>query len=701
MSFRVGVDVGGTCTDGAVMDDQGKLYIGMALTTYPDFSAGIFESLNRVCTALSVSPTELLADTTLFLHATTVGENVLLERKGSATGLITTRGFEDTLHAMRGGYGRWIGVPFEQAKDAIRAEKPEQLIPRERIRGIGERMYRDKVIRPVDEAELVDAVNALIADGASSVACCLLWSFASPANEQAVGEILARRFPDLPVFLSNEISPSLGEYERSSTTVISAYIGPTLRHYLEQLTVGLDERGFQGTFLLMFAHGGLVTPQTAISQPVGVIESGPVAGLAGSRFVGNLFGEQNIISTDMGGTTFKVGVIVDNRMEYADEPLIGRHPYYFPKLDVHSLPLAGGSIVQLESGTLVPKIGPQSAGSEPGPVCYGRGGENITVTDVDLILGYFSPEHFLGGTQQMAVERTFEIFQKRIADPLGKGVQEAALDMYRVINSMIADFIHGTRVEKGIDPRRFVLSAIGGAAGMHAAAYARKLQIPKVIIPYTASVHSALGLLSSDVSHEHNEIHYLPRPFDLSAVNQIFAALKAKATDGLLAEGFAAAGIVLETYLSMRYRRQVHELLTPVPCKDALSEADLARVLDDFDALYEKRYGKGSALKQGDVEITEFRVRGVFQMSAPQLRDDKHGDGDDAKASLGSKDLLFEGSPAPQATRIYDFEKMPTGASISGPCVFLTPVTTMVVNPSDVATVDEFRNVHIEIGAAK
>ena len=698
MTFRVGVDVGGTCTDSAVMDDEGKLHIGKTLTSYPDFSEGIFESLNQVAETLGLGLDDLLADTSLFLHATTVGENVLLERKGSVTGLLTTRGFEDTLHAMRGGYGRWIGLPFEQAKDAIRAGKPEQLIPREAIQGIGERMYRNKVIRPVNETEVVAAVTALRSQGVSSLACCLLWSFARPDHEVEVAEIVNRHFPDLPVFLSHEISPTLGEYERTSTTVISAYIGPTLRHYLENLTSGLDARRFKGSFLLMCAHGGLVTPQTSIRQPVGVIESGPVAGLSGSRFVGNLFDEQNIISTDMGGTTFKVGVISDNRIEYADEPLIGRHPYSFPKLDVHSLPLAGGSIVSLEKGTRAPLIGPRSAGSDPGPVCYGRGGTDITVTDVDLILGYFSPEFFLGGTQKMAVERTFEIFREQIAEPLGKSVQTAALDMYRVINSMIADFIHETTVEKGIDPRRFVLSAIGGAAGMHAATYARKLQIPKVIIPYTASVHSALGLLASDVSHEHVEIHPLRRPFDADAINRIFDKLTTNAKAGLVAEGFAAEGIVLERYLNLRYQRQVHELLTPVYNSGALTGEHLDQVLDEFDLLYEKRYGKGSALKQGDVEITEFRVRGAFVMPKPQLRHEEQASGSDSDALVGVKEMFFEQTKEPLATHIYEFERLAPGATFKGPCVFLTPVTTMVVNPSDVASLDEYRNVHITLG---
>jgi N-methylhydantoinase A len=701
MTFRVGVDVGGTCTDTAVMDEAGRLYIGKALTTYPDFSQGIFDSLSRVGETLSLGLDSLLSRTTLFLHATTVGENVLLEREGSPTGLITTGGFEDTLHAMRGGYGRWIGLPFEQAKDGIRSEKPEQLVPRERIHGLGERMYRDRVIRPIEEAEVLEAARALLEDGVRSLACCLLWSFARPDHEREVGEILRRHFPDLPVFLSHEISPALGEYERTSTTVISAYIGPTLRHYLEQLTVGLDAQGFKGTFLLMFAHGGLVTPQIAIRQPVGVIESGPVAGLAGSRFVGRLFEERNIISTDMGGTTFKVGVISDDRMEYADEPLIGRHPYYFPKLDVHSLPLAGGSIVSLEEGTLVPRIGPQSAGSDPGPICYGRGGEEVTVTDVDLILGYFSPEFFLGGTETMAVERTFEIFEQRIAKPLGKSALEAAADMYRVVNSMIADFIHETTVEKGIDPRRFVLSAIGGAAGMHAATYARKLQIPRVIIPYTASVHSALGLLASDVSHEHLEIHQMQRPFDLDVINRIFARLMETARAGLAAEGFEAAGVVLEKSLSLRYQRQVHELLTPVPGGGRLTRRDLDRVLDEFDALYEQRYGKGSALKEGNVEITEFRVRGVYALSKPELRQAVRRRGTESNAMREVKDMIFEGSREAVPTAIYEFERVAPGASFRGPCVFLTPVTTIVVNPNDVATVDEFRNVHIEIGGAR
>jgi N-methylhydantoinase A len=697
MGFRIGTDIGGTCTDSTVMDDSGSVYIGKDLTTYPDFSGGIFDSLADATADMDVDLEGLLRNTDLFLHATSVGENALFEREGAETGLVTTAGFEETLHATRGGYGRWSGLPFEQVKDIINSDKPDPVIPRGRIEGISERAYRDRIVEDMDDQEVLDAVDRLVDAGVESVAGCFLWSFTSPDHEQRLKQLIEEHYPDLYVTVSSDVSPTMGEYERTSTTVLNAYLGPTAEQYLTTLRNTLVEYGFDGQLLLMFAHGGLVSQEDAIERPVGLMESGPVGGLLGSKFVANRRSIDNIISTDMGGTTFKVGVINDNRIEYAAEPMVGRHHYQFPKRDVHSIAVAGGSVISLDEDTNVPSVGPESAGSDPGPVCYGRGGEKPTVTDVDLIQGYFAPEYFLGGDKEMDPDRAYEVFEERIADPLGKSVTDAAADIYKLINSIIADLLRETTVEKGIDPRKFTLVAIGGAAGMHAASYARELDISEVLVPHTASVNSALGLLSTDVTHEHIDVRQVEPPFEADEINGIFADLESEAREKLEAEGFSRQEATIEKSISMRYQRQVHELLTPVETSGELGQADVTETIDRFERLYEQRYGEGSAFKEGGIEMTEFRVRGIGPLPTPELAEHEVSDAHADHARIDTKEMHFEAADGVVEAGIYDFEELTPGDEIREPGVILTPVTTIVVNPGDVARMDRYQNVRIGI----
>lgn len=697
MDYRIGTDIGGTCTDSTIMDDEGRVTIGKDLTTYPDFSQGIFDSLSDATASMDISLSELLGNTDVFLHATSVGENALFEREGADTGLLTTAGFEETLHATRGGYGRWSGLPYEQVKDIINSDKPEPLIPRTRIEGLSERAYRDQIVEDLDDEEVLEAVDQLVDDGVESVATCLLWSFSSPEHEQQVRELLAEEYPELYVTVSSDVSPTMGEYERTSTTVLNAYLGPTAREYLTNFRTTLSEYGFSGLLLLMFSHGGLVTREDAIERPVGLMESGPVAGLLGSQFVANRRGIDNIISTDMGGTTFKVGVINDNRIEYADEPMVGRHHYQFPKRDIHSIAVAGGSVISLEEDTNVPTVGPESAGSDPGPACYGRGGDRPTVTDVDLIQGYFAPEYFLGGDKEMAADRAYEVFDEQIASPLGKSVDEAAADIYKLINSIITDLLRETTVEKGIDPRKFSLVAIGGAAGMHAASYARALDIPEVIVPHTASVNSALGLLSTDVTHEHIDVQGLEPPFRAADINGVFEDLSETARRKLADEGFSAEKTEIKRSISMRYQRQVHELLTPVEADGELTQADIEDTVERFEELYEQRYGEGSAFKEGGIEMTEFRVRGVGSLTTPDLKEHTLSESNPERARIGAKEMNFNSAGGRIDGTLYDYEELTPGDEITEPGVILTPVTTIVVNPGDIARMDRYQNIRIGI----
>jgi N-methylhydantoinase A len=700
MEFQIATDIGGTCTDSVVMDETGSVSVGKALTTYPDFSEGIFDSLADAVDE-ETSLEELLSEASFFFHATTVGENTIFERDGSETGLLTTEGFEETLHTMRGGYGRWSGLSQEEVKHQVQTEKPEPLIPQDHIVGVGERTYRSDVLKEPDEERLREVLDTFADEGVESVACAFLWSFATPENEQLVRDLVAEEYPELYVTASHEVSPSLGEYERTSTSVINSYLGPTAEQYLESLQDRLFEFGFDGTTLLMFSHGGLVTAEEAIDKPIGLIESGPVAGVLGSQYVGSLVDERNVLSTDMGGTTFKTGVVRGDRIEYADEPMVGRYHYQFPKRDVHSIPVAGGSIVWLEDDTNIPHIGPQSAGSSPGPICYGQGGEEPTLTDVCLLLGYMAPEFFLGGDQTLETERPRELFEETIAEPLGRSVPEAAMDIFELANSVIADFLREHTVEKGIDPREFSLSAIGGASGMFATSYARNLGVPEVIVPATASVHSAFGQLTSDVSHEDRAVLSEPmtHPLDRQRITELFDGMVGEMRDRLRAEGFDEDAITIERSLGLRYRNQVHDILTPIRTDGQLTQADLDATLEQFEQRYRERYGEGSTFEKEAIELKECRIRGTGALSRPQLSPVAETDSTVPEAArVRTKPMYFVDSDGTVETQIYDFEQLPPGTEIAGPAVVATPVTTVVLNPGDDARIDPYKNVVVSVG---
>lgn len=698
MPYRIATDIGGTCTDTSVMDENGQIFVGKSLSTYPNLAEGIFDSLEDVTEELDVDTVdELLGETSLFLHATTIGENALFERDGAKTGLITTEGFEETLHHTRGGYGRRSGLSYLEVKNQIKSEQPEPLVPMDRVEGVTERSYHDNVLLPMDEEAVRGSVDALVDQGVESIACCFLWSHRAPEHEQRVKEIIEAEHPDLYVTVSSDVAPYEGEYERTSTAAMNSYLGPAAEEYLDELQAQMDSRGFDGSMLLMFSHGGLVPRESAVDQPVGLVESGPVGGVMGSAYIGDLTDSDRVISADMGGTTFKLGLVDDGTIEYADEPEIGRHHYKFAKRDVHSIPVAGGSEIWLEEETNVPRIGPESAGSDPGPIVYGQGGETPTVTDVDLIQGYFSPEFFLGGDHDMAPDKTRRVFEETVAEPLGKGVDEAAADLYRLTNSKIADLLRKVTIEKGIDPREFTLLSIGGASGMHAASYARELGIPEVVVPYTASVHSAFGLLSTDVAHEYTDINPVRYPFDVDEINGIFDELEAEAREEFRGEGFDIDEVELNRSIGIRYQGQANEINTPVEIDGELTEEDLDTIFDEFERRYVNQHGEGSTFVRQAITMVDFNVRGETPVTQPELYEHQDERSDASDAVIDTKPIHFASEGSRIETDVYDFDDLLPGQTINGPGVVLTPITSIVVNPGDRAQIDRYQNIQIDI----
>ena len=699
MKYIVGVDIGGTFTDCVVMDEEGAVTLGKALSTPEDFAVGALHAVGDAARNLGLDDeVELLGATKFFFHACTVADNTLITRSGPKTGLLTTAGFGDTLLIMRGRTTE--GLTEGEAFRASTQSKPEPIIPRSLIEEVAERIdYKGSVLIPLDKKEIDRGVRSLADRGVESVAIALLWSLANDSHERALADFLRRHFPSLYLSLSSEVAPFLGEYERTATTAFNAYVGPKIAAYLRRLAALLKAKGLAREPLVMQAYGGVLGIEDTCKNAVGTIESGPAAGLVGSRYIGEQSGIADILATDMGGTTFKVGVIRDGALEQDHKPIFMRYQLLLAKIWVESIGAGGGSIVWLDRESGLLKVGPQGAGSNPGPICYGLGGTEVTVSDADLILGYLNEECFLGGRMKLHKALALEALKKKIAYPMNMTVAEAASGIYRIANSHMSDLVRRATVERGYDPRAFTLFAFGGAAGVHAGRYAAEMGIKEVVIPLTASVHGAVGLVSSDVIYHFGRSERLAVPADLKRVREIFSALVSQAIAGLNAAGFEGPDIVIIRSLDMRYRQQVHELNVPFPAGILdLTEQDLEIIYQKFDETYELAYGPGSGYREAGKEIMAMRVMGIGALKKPKLKKRPLEKNHAAAALKSERRAYFEEARDFIPTKIYHYERLRPGSEIAGPAIIETPITTVVVNPKDRARIDEYRNIRLHLG---
>ena len=697
--YVVATDVGGTCTDAVLFAAGEPVRLGKALSTPPDFADGVLAAVGAAAEGIGLATDELLGRTALFMHGSTVVDNTLLTRSGARTGLITTEGFEDTLVITRGAYGRWAGLTEDGIKHPVATDRAPPLVPGSRTRGVPERVdYKGAVLRALDEDAVRRAVRSLVEDEeVEALAVSFLWSFYNATHEQRVGELIREIAPGAYVTLSSEIAPVPGEYERASTTVINAYAGGIASDYITSLQALLQGRGYGGPLLVMQGYGGLLPAEEAAERAVGMLECGPAAGVIGSRHLGRLMEDEDIIACDMGGTTFKVGVIQGGAIDYAREPMVDRYHYVAPKIEVVSIGAGGGSIVALDPATGVPGVGPASAGARPGPVCYGLGGDEPTLTDVMLLVGYMDPGTFLGGTISLDAEAARRVFTEKIAQPLGMSVEEAAIGIYRIAAAQITDLIHEITVERGLDPRDFVLHAFGGSCGLLCGVFGAELGVRRIVVPYTAAVNAAFGLLSADIVHEYTVTKTLPMPSPAAEINEIYAPMMARARAQLAAEGFADAAIALDWSIDLRYGRQVHEVTTPVAGSGPMDDNAVGRLSADFEALYERKFGKGSAYRAAGMEMTMFRLTARGMVERPRIERAALDGADPERAQIGRRNVFVEAEGGFAPADIYDFERLAPGNVVAGPAVIHTPITTIVVQAGQSGRVDAYRNISIEL----
>jgi N-methylhydantoinase A len=699
MNYIVGVDIGGTFTDCVVVDEFGMVTVGKALSTPHDFSVGAVDSVRDAALSLGLpNEQELLSSTRLFFHACTIGDNTLLTQTGARTGILTTSGFADTLLMMRGKITE--GLTEEDAAHVSTLSKPDPIVPRPFIEEVIERIdYKGTILIPLDIRGVAKSVDRLLDKGVNSIAIVLLWSIKNDAHEKELAQFLKETHPNIFFSLSSVVAPFLGEYERTATTALNAYIGPKISTYLLNLSKLLRANGLQLDPLVMQAYGGVLGIEATCRNAVGIIESGPAAGVVGSQFLGNLINEPNILTTDMGGTTFKVSLIRDGRIERDYHPVILRYNMLSSKIWVESIGAGGGSIAWFDPESGLLKVGPQGAGASPGPVCYGTGGTEPTVSDADLILGYLNPEYFLGGRMKLDKDAAIRAVEEKIASRLGLSVTEAASGIYRIANAHMTDLIRKVTVERGHDPREFTLFAFGGAAPVHASRYAADLGVQHVVIPQTASVHSATGLISSDVVYEYGKSDHIIVPADPIRMNENFRWLYDLAFRDLKAAGFGEDEIRILRSVDMRYRYQVHELT--VPLADGISEIseyDLDIVYEHFNELYEQAFGKGSGYREAGMEILTFRVSAIGKLQKPKIQKASLQDASSKPTAYSERDVYFEEENRFVKTPCYKFDQLWPGVELSGPAIIETSNTTVVINPNDRAALDEFRSVRIHVG---
>lgn len=697
----LGVDTGGTFTDLVQIDGRGRLSIEKTFSTPGRPEQGVVDVLTRMAERQKRPISALLARTARLSHGTTVSTNALIERKGSRVGLLTTRGFEDTLQIARGPMGRAGGLPLSKARDFIHTSRPEPLVPKSRIRGLGERItVTGEVVAALDHAEVRTVLRELLVEGIDSIAVCLLWSFRNPVHERKVREIISEEAPEVPVSLSCEIAPRMGEFERTVATVVNAYVGPTTQRYIESLHRRLEEMGLRHPIQVMKSSGGVMLPQAVGDEAVSVINSGPIGGLVAARHVGRLFGYDNVITADMGGTSFDVGLISRGSYEEQRTPFLAQGlPVQLPAINVVTIGAGGGSVAWTDGYRL--QVGPESAGADPGPACYGRGGDQPTVTDALVVLGMINPSNFFGGQYILKADLARDTIEKNLAKPLGLDVMEASAGIYEVVTSRMADLIRKVTIESGNDPREFCLFAYGGACGLHCVALAAQLGIRKVVIPYGAPVFSALGIALSDVLYSHTKSEPVPFGADtetMDLVNDTFAGLEERCFADMAASGIDRAQISLRHGIEIRYRGQMNEVSLPWT-QGRLQASDVPRLQEAFEELYQQRFGAGTTRAGNPLELISFRVDAVKPTEKPPL------------AHLGSKNTRIGTYGTPCTTRavyqhethwldahVYRFEDLGAGFKCKGPTVIERDSMTIWLPPGSLAEVDEYGNLGIEPG---
>ena len=679
MGLRVGVDVGGTFTDFLVVDEAGNAGVYKTSTTPEDPSIGFFRGLEKASAQRGLQLDAFLQQVETIVHGTTITTNATLTGDGANSGFITTKGFRDVLNMRRGLKER----QFEKYAP------PPALIPRRHIQVAEERInVLGEILTPLNEADVRAAARYFRRENIEAVAVSFLWSFRNPAHEMRVKEILEKELPGIYVSLSTEILPQIRLYERNSTTALNAYVGPVLTRYISRLLSELETRNFAGNLLIMQSNGGVMSPQVAQRFASNTLLSGPAGAPMAGLFYGNTHGFDNVITVDMGGTSFDVALVKDAEPVVTTEGMIGEHRIASPILDIHTIGAGGGSIAWTDKGGLL-AVGPKSAGAVPGPACYGRGGTLPTVTDAQYVLGYLDPAWFEEGELEFDAEAARTAIDQHIARPLSMDLVTAADGIYQLVNNNMAAALGVVSVERGYDPREFVLVVAGGAGPIHAAAIARELDIPLILIPRESSVFCAAGMLISDLKHDYVRTYATDiDQVDTGAVSALFKDMAATARATLTSESVPADRIDIKYSADLRYIGQFNEVEVALADGTQLTDKSVEDLSAAFHLKHDSLYGY--SMPDAGVELINLRITARGKTEKPAQERHEKGAVDPDHALLGARDAWFAGDFVD--TPVYEGLKLANGNRVSGPAIIVQPTTTIIVPPDFELLCDEYNN---------
>ena len=682
MAFRLGIDSGGTFTDVVLFDDKKKaLHITKTPSTPANPAIGVINGIKKIVSQVGIEPHEIAS----LVHGTTVATNALLEYKGIRTALILTEGFKDILSIGRQDRPKLYDY-FER--------RPEPFIPRHLRFEVSERtLYDGKILRPLEEEEVRVIAGKLKKAGIKGVAVCLLHSYANPTHEKRIKEIFKERYPEAVVSASHEILPEFREYERMSTTVINAYVMPIIDRYLQDLQRMMREEGLTADLNVMQSNGGVMTSRSAGEKSVHTILSGPAGGVMGSLAIGTQIGMKNLITVDMGGTSFDICLIHGGKIHFTKESEIGGHPIKIPMIDIHTIGAGGGSIAWIDPGGAL-RVGPQSAGANPGPVCYRLGGEEPTVTDANLVLGRLDPGYYLGGEMSLDAEAAKQAILNKIARPLKLSLEEAAEGIIKVINASMVRGIRKVSVEKGFDAREFSMICFGGGGPLHSFELAEELRIPTVVVPVSPGVNSALGLLIADFRYDYSRTFLRKtREIDLDSLNQSFKDLEIIAVQQMLDEKIPREEMRILRSVEMRYSGQGYELEVPVS-NGTLTEKDLKKINDSFHLLHRHLYGYASP--QEGTEFVYLRIAALGKIPKPRFKKEKEGNRKPARGLKGKRKVFVQGKYV--SLPIYERDLLRPGDKIQGPAIIEQMDSTTFLSNGRQAQVDPYLNLIVTVG---
>lgn len=713
-SYIIYVDTGGTFTDAVVVGQDGNFVTGKADTTPDDLQISFFGAISNAAEKMGKSVKDVVEKASQIGYGTTFGTNMVVSgNPGPKLGFITTKGVENRLFQWR---LRTAGIPKGEAMHMISSGHPEPLLPRELVVGVTERIdYRGEVVVPLQEDQVKKAVEELVEAGVEGIGIGFLWSFLNDSHEKRAKEIVEEMVPDLLVAGSAEVTPVIKEYSRFTSLLIDLKIGKGLRNLLKRIELRLAELGCERPLLVMQAIGG--TCQSKIVQPGTTLHSGPVGGMAGVKYFKELYGLKNAMGSDVGGTSFDVTVVPETDVRFLRAPIVGRYEIGTPMCEIITIGSGGGTIAWIEKISNTLRLGPHSAGSTPGPVCYDAGGTEPTVTDADVVLGRIDPNFFFGGKRKLNKDKAIAAIKEKIAEPLGLDVYDAAEGICKIVDSAMGSLLKQAIAAKGIDPSQYTLMVFGGGGPPHGAGYSAGLGFEKIIIPACASVFSAFGASTSDVTHRYETspliaVSNLPfspitLKFELENVslanlsseavskfNTMFETLEERAYSETGMEGYSRSEVMLKHEFLGRYGGQLWEIPVSSPVSRIMSDHDLRALIDSFETEYVKTYTKGAMVPGGGVEITSIAVTATVSASKPVMIKRPYVGADASQALKGTRQTYYEGSWQP--TNIYAMDRLQVGNIIDELAIIEAEDTTVIIPRDRRVTVDEYLNLVME-----